>query len=273
MKSGEQQFCPSILKRSPLIEMTDHRRGAYFSHSLNIQYLPGFLVNVLGLAALGFFPLIASYYLWTNDPDKRPALRTIFLAALALCLCVAVLRLTGWPLTIEGVLALIRRLFTSVSWQFVGAALALVLYLSIALEAVWQGMRHRRVADFCCGRGIPFVYCSALSALWIRHDRALGRVVWSRLLRGLGAFQDEYGTVITLLAVVATCRRVSDRFRILRQLQRTLCAFPLGKACSVLRHPALSRCSEIVCFLDYNAIRCLSGRRRLNESAVNCAAI
>ena len=58
------------------------------------------------------------------------------------------LRLTGWPLTIEGVLALIRRLFTSVSWQFVGAALALVLYLSIALEAVWQGMRHRRVADF-----------------------------------------------------------------------------------------------------------------------------
>ncbi len=147
-ESGEQQFCPSILKPSPLIEMTDHRRGAYFSHSLNIQYLPGFLVNVLGLAALGFFPLIASYYLWTNDPDKRPALRTIFLAALALCLCVAVLRLTGWPLTIEGVLALIRRLFTSVSWQFVGAALALVLYLSIALEAVWQGMRHRRVADF-----------------------------------------------------------------------------------------------------------------------------
>ena len=91
-ESGEQQFCPSILKPSPLIEMTDHRRGAYFSHSLNIQYLPGFLVNVLGLAALGFFPLIASYYLWTNDPDKRPALRTIFLAALALCLCVAVLR-------------------------------------------------------------------------------------------------------------------------------------------------------------------------------------
>ena len=34
------------------------------------------------------------------------------------------------------------------AWQFVGAALALVLYLSIALEAVWQGMRHRRVADF-----------------------------------------------------------------------------------------------------------------------------
>ena len=58
------------------------------------------------------------------------------------------LRLTGWPLTIEGVLALVRRLFTSVAWQFVGAALALVLYLSIALEAVWQGMRHRRVADF-----------------------------------------------------------------------------------------------------------------------------
>ena len=41
-----------------------------------------------------------------------------------------------------------RGLFTSVAWQFVGAALALVLYLSIALEAVWQGMRHRRVADF-----------------------------------------------------------------------------------------------------------------------------
>ena len=160
-ESGEQQFCPSILKPSPLIEMTDHRRDAYFSHSLNIQYLPGFLVNVLGLAALGFFPLIASYYLWTNDPDKRPALRTIFLAALALCLCVAVLRLTGWPLTIEGVLALIRRMFTSVAWQFVGAALALVLYLSIALEAVWQGMRHRRVADFVAVGGFfCLLFCS-----------------------------------------------------------------------------------------------------------------
>ena len=80
-ESGEQQFCPTIFATSPLIEMTDHRRGAYLSHSLNIQYLPGFLVNVLGLAALGFFPLIASYYLWTNDPDKRPALRTIFLGS------------------------------------------------------------------------------------------------------------------------------------------------------------------------------------------------
>ena len=30
-ESGEQQFCPTISKPSPLIEMTDHRRGAYFS--------------------------------------------------------------------------------------------------------------------------------------------------------------------------------------------------------------------------------------------------
>ena len=147
-ESGEQQFCPTMFASSPLIEMTDHRKGVYLSRSLNIQYLPDFLVNVLGLAALGFFPLIASYYLWTNDLDRRPALRTIFLAVLALCLCIAVLRLTGWPLTIESVLAIMRGLFTSVAWQMVGAALALVLYLSLALEAVWQGSSHRRVADF-----------------------------------------------------------------------------------------------------------------------------
>ena len=229
---------------------------------MDIKYLPDFVVNVLGVAALGFFPLIASYYLWTNDPDKRPALRTIFLAALALCLCVAALRLTGWPLTIEGVLALVRRLFTSVAWQFVGAALALVLYLSIALEAVWQGMRHRRVADFVAVGG--FLLFVVLLYLPFGFDTIGHWEEWCRSRFFEGLYRQRLHTELSQrywflspfgIGFILNSESFSG--------YNMLLPFSYGQARSVLRYPALSRCSEIVCFLDYNAIRCLSGRRRL----------
>ncbi len=147
-ESGEQQFCPQIFAPSPKIELTDHRNGVYLSPSLKTYYAPDVVVNVLGLAALAFFPLMATYYLWTNSLDKRPAARAIFLAMLALCLCLAALRLAGWPLTIVSALAILRGVFTSVAWQYFGVATAAVLYLSLAIQTLRQGWKHRRVADF-----------------------------------------------------------------------------------------------------------------------------
>ena len=260
-ESGEQQFCPTISKPSPLIEMTDHRKGAYFSHSLNIYYLPELLVNVLGLAALGFFPLIASYYLWTNDPDKRPALRTIFLAALALCLCVAVLRLTGWPLTIEGVLAVLRGLFTSQAWHFVGVALALVLYVSLAIHAVRHGIRKSQVGDFIAvGSFLLFIGLLYLPFGFdsIGHwEEWFGRGFLEGLERSRTS--TELSMRYWLLLPHAAAYLINSESFVGR-LQRTLCAFPVGQARSVLRYPALLRRLEIIRVFGHDDFRGLSGR-------------
>ncbi len=157
-ESGEQQFCPQVFAPSPKIELTDHRQGVYLNPSLDIFYLPDVLVNVLALAALGFFPLMAAYYLWANSLDKRPPLRTIFLAMLALCLCLAALRLMGGPLTIESALAIMRDLFTGMAWQYFGIAATAVFYLSLLIQALWGGLRERRIADlFVVGAFLLFI--------------------------------------------------------------------------------------------------------------------
>ncbi len=156
-ESGEQQFCPTIANPSPKIELTDHRQGVYLSPRLQIYYLPDVLVNVLGLAALGFFPLMAAYYLWTNSLDKRPPLRTIFLAMLALCFCLAALRLMGLPLMIESALAIMRSIFVNPRWHMLGVIFSGFLYIPLALNALWQGLRKRQVADFVAVTGFLLI--------------------------------------------------------------------------------------------------------------------
>ena len=192
-ESGEQPFCPKIFAASPLIELTDHRSGVYLSDSLKIYYLPDVVANVLGLGALAFLPLTAAYYLWTNSLDEGPALRTLFLGGLALCLCIAILRLQGWPLTIVAALSILRGLFTSVTWQIVGVALVLVLYIPLAFQALRQGLRERRITDFVVvGSFLLFCWVAAF-ALWIRDNWAMGGVVRARLHGGLLSTAFVYG--------------------------------------------------------------------------------
>lgn len=145
--SGEQRHCPQIFAPSPLIELTDHRQGVYHSDRLDIFYLPDVLVNSLGLAALAFCPLLAGYYLCSKDLDKRPPLHTILLALCALSLCLAALRMTGRPLSIESVLSILRALFTSIAWQYFGIAITALFFLCLAIQTLWQGWRERRVSD------------------------------------------------------------------------------------------------------------------------------
>lgn len=145
--SGEQRYCPQVFAPSPLIELTDHRQGVYQSDRLDIFYLPDVLVNALGLVALAFCPLLAGYYLCSNDLDKRPPLFTILLALCALSLCLAALRMTGRPLSIESVLSILRALFTSIAWQYFGIAITALFFLCLAIQALWQGWRERRVSD------------------------------------------------------------------------------------------------------------------------------
>ena len=147
-ESGEQQFCPQVFAPSPKIELTDHRQGVYLSPSLGIYYLPDVVANVLALAALAFFPMLATYYLWSNSLDKRPPLLALCLIMLALCFLLAVLRLTGLPITIVGALAYLRGLFTGTAWNYFGIAITVALYLCLLVHAFWRGWRDRRITDF-----------------------------------------------------------------------------------------------------------------------------
>ena len=124
IESGAEQFCPAINRSSPRIELTDYFRDVYRSYELDTYYLPDFLLNLAGVAGLAFFGVIAFYYLWTNDPQKRPSFRVIALAFIALILCIALLRLSGLELTIVGVLATLRNLFQqrelAILWRCIG---------------------------------------------------------------------------------------------------------------------------------------------------------
>ena len=101
-ESGAEEFCPAITRSSRRIKLTDYFRDLYRSYELDIYYLPDFLLNLDGVAGLALFGVIALYYLWTNDPQKRPSFRVISLAFIALIICIALLRLSGLELTIVG---------------------------------------------------------------------------------------------------------------------------------------------------------------------------
>ena len=146
-ESGEQQFCPTIFATSPTVELTDHRSGEYRSYRLNIFYLPEFLANLVGVAVIPVFILFGIQYLWINDGRKRPAFRVVVVATLILMLCITLVRLSGRELTIETMLVILRNLFSGAHWHSVGVLLAGLLYTPLVLQAMWQAIVKRPVAD------------------------------------------------------------------------------------------------------------------------------
>lgn len=152
-ESGQAGFCPVVFDPNPKVELTDHGNDFYRSYSLNTFYVPDFVANVLGLATLGFFPLLALYYLWRNDLSRRPSFKKILLAMLAVLLAIALIRLSGRAVTIVGILAMARNLFALPSWQFLGALIFSAAMAPLALHAIWQGVKSRNIADsmaICC---------------------------------------------------------------------------------------------------------------------------
>ena len=154
IESGAEQFCPAINRSSPRIELTDYFRDVYRSYELDTYYLPDFLLNLAGVAGLAFFGVIAFYYLWTNDPQKRPSFRLLSLAFIALILCIALLRLSGLELTIVGVLATLRNLFQQRNWQLFGGVLAVMLYVPLIFWAMRVGFKRKRSADLVVIGGV-----------------------------------------------------------------------------------------------------------------------
>ena len=146
--SGSEEFCPAIFAPSPRIELTDHLNGIYRSYDLQIHYLFDFVVNVLSVAALSMFPLAALYFLLINDPHRRPAFLAFLLAFLSLVLCVSLVQLSVNPLESMDMLTLLGALFADLRWQAFGVVLSGVLFVPLAVGALWQGVRNRLMADF-----------------------------------------------------------------------------------------------------------------------------
>ena len=151
---GSEEFCPAIFAPSPKIELTDHFGGEYRSYSLSNQHLPDFLANLFGVALLPFFGLLALFYLWRIDIEKRPPFRALIIATIALLLCIALLRLTGKAATIVGVLAFLRNLFLDLRWMYSGALLVPILYGPLLMHAIWQGVKNRRFAELAVAGGL-----------------------------------------------------------------------------------------------------------------------
>lgn len=146
-EAGSEKFCPAIQSSNPRIELTDHLNDFYQSYQLEIHHLPDFVINLVAVAGLAFFGAVALYYLWRNDPSHRPSFRTLLLALLAIALCISLLRLSGLYVTIEGVLATLRNIFTHFRWQLLGALLAGGLYVSLAMRMVWESLKYRKYSD------------------------------------------------------------------------------------------------------------------------------
>ena len=146
--SGSEQFCPAIFATSPKIELTDHLGGEYRSYNLQVRYLPDFIVNLLAVAALSIFPLAALYFLLFNDPHRRPAFSAFLLAFLSLVLCVSLVQLSVNPLETTDMLSLLGALFADLRWQAFGVVVSGVLFVPLAVGALWQGVRNRLIADF-----------------------------------------------------------------------------------------------------------------------------
>ena len=146
-ESGQASFCPAVFGPNPKVELTDHGNDVYRSYSPNTFYVPDVVVNVLGLAALGFFPLLALYYLWSNDLTRRPSLRVILLALLAILLVIVLLRLSGRTITIVGVLSIARNFFAQPDWQYFGVLVIATVFALLAIQAMSQIVKRRAWED------------------------------------------------------------------------------------------------------------------------------
>lgn len=146
-ESGEQQFCPTMSATSPKVEFSPHLGGEYRSYTLTVFYLPEFVANLVGVAAIPFLALFGLQYLWINDVRQRPAFKAVVIVTLILMLCITLLRLSGRELTMEAMLVVLRNLFSSAHWHFVGVLLTGFLYIPLVLQAMWKAISKRQTAD------------------------------------------------------------------------------------------------------------------------------
>ncbi len=160
-ESGEQQFCPTILATSPKVEFSPHLSGEYRSYTLTIFYLPEFVANLVGVAAIPFLALFGLQYLWVNDVRRPPRFQVALLATVVLALCISLLRISEVEFTVVGMLATLRNMITDRRWQVGGVIVTMVFYAVLALWSLAAVLRNRRYTD-CIAVGGFFLVVALL---------------------------------------------------------------------------------------------------------------
>ena len=160
-ESGEQQFCPTILATSPKVEFSPHLSGEYRSYTLTIFYLPEFVANLVGVAAIPFLALFGLQYLWVNDVRRPPRFQVALFATVVLALCISLLRISEVEFTVVGMLATLRNMITDRRWQVGGVIVTMVFYAVLALWSLAAVLRNRRYTD-CIAVGGFFLVVALL---------------------------------------------------------------------------------------------------------------
>ncbi len=146
-ESGEQQFCPTIFATSPKVEFSPHLGGEYRSYTLTVFYLPEFVANLVGVAAIPFLAMFGLQYLWVNDVRRPPMFRVALLATVVLAICISLLRILDVEITVVGMLATLRNLITDRRWQVGGVIVTIVFYAALTFWGLAAGLRNRRYTD------------------------------------------------------------------------------------------------------------------------------
>ncbi|MCY4072237.1 MAG: hypothetical protein OXG60_13150 [Chloroflexi bacterium] len=157
LKSGDQQYCPTLFATDITIELTDHLGSGYRSYSLSIFYLPDFVLNLVGVLIIPFFVLVGLQYLWINDIRRRPALNAVLVATVLLAICITILRILDVEFTIVAVLATIRNVVSDQRWLYGSAIMAAVFYSALAIWSISGGLKVRRHTDFLVAAGFFLV--------------------------------------------------------------------------------------------------------------------
>ena len=145
--NDEMAFCPTPNRMDVRFDITA-ASGETRDFNFVIQSLPAALQGWLLMLGLILPLLVAGYFLATMRLEQRA------FSALSLCLLLAALLLSGLllqtthPDFIASVLDRLDSIFKSRSWQFLGVALAGVIFLPLAAEALRRGLQQGRRADF-----------------------------------------------------------------------------------------------------------------------------
>ncbi len=144
---GEMEYCPSFRQSSPRFEITA-KDGTLQRFSLDIHYLPNQVIACLLLVAIASLFVLAFYYFVTLELDKPPPFRPYMLLVLAIAVLGCMVCIGSGLLSIRQLLSVLKGIFGSASWHLFGVILAAIVYVPLAAELTFRGIKQKSIVDF-----------------------------------------------------------------------------------------------------------------------------
>ena len=144
---GEESFCPSLEATSPVFEFTA-ANGEIRDFRLGIHYLPADVIHSLALMALLAPFVVAIYYVAIPRLEQPIPLNMSSVLLLLALLLLFLLIQTVRTFSIESVLSGLGDVFARPAWQVFGLVLAGLVFIPLAIQETWTGVKRRAWADF-----------------------------------------------------------------------------------------------------------------------------